>query len=115
MAKLSKYFLGAFALGFCDAAVNYETVSCNNDENVSLHLEILSMQRPIQFGLTILEILIHISFNFLFNLISEGRIDFSTRENLFRVEFSRATNGLRAEKRFLCENRPRSRPYCCLR
>ena len=59
--------------------------------------------------------IIHISFIFLLKPISEGRIDFSTRENLFRVEFSRATNRLRAEKRFLCENRPRSRPYCCLR
>ena len=38
MAKLSKYFLGAFALGFSDAAVNYETVSCNNDEKVSSNL-----------------------------------------------------------------------------
>ena len=37
MAKLSKYFLGAFALGFSDAAVNYETISCNNDEKVSLN------------------------------------------------------------------------------
>ena len=35
MAKLSKYIFGACALGFSDAAVNYETVSCNNDENVS--------------------------------------------------------------------------------
>ena len=35
MAKLSKYIFGACALGFSGAAVNYETVSCNNDENVS--------------------------------------------------------------------------------
>ena len=88
MAKLSKYILGALAFGFCDAAVNYETVSCNNDENVSLHSEILSMQRPIQFGLTIVrrnyysELFTFLLF-FLLKLISEGRIDFSTREKLF--------------------------------
>ena len=35
MAKLSKYFLEIFLFGFCKASEVYETVSCNNDQNVS--------------------------------------------------------------------------------
>ena len=33
MAKLSKYFLELFLLGFSEASEQYETVSCINDQN----------------------------------------------------------------------------------
>ena len=33
MAKLSKYFIELFLLGFSEASTQYETVSCINDQN----------------------------------------------------------------------------------
>ena len=37
MTKLFKYFVEFFLISFCKGSNPYETVSCNNDQNVSLN------------------------------------------------------------------------------